>query len=247
MNMPSTNLLDDFWRRVTGFFTHLDAKAVRAFWMSLLLLGSVVAVFLIGKSAWGQSMTLALETWMRAYQNSPLAIVIVILVFCVSSLFGAPQFVLIAACVVAFGPVWGFTYSWVATVISAAMNFYIGRFAGAGVLQKVGGNHLAKFSHYLGKNTFSASFIIRNIPSAPFIVVNMAFGAARAPFLAFIGGCALGILPKTALVALFGTSYSSLMKGGNWKMAVAMAALAVVWLGLMLLARHFYQRGKERG
>lgn len=237
----------DRWRRLTGFFTHLDAKAVRALWISLVLLASVVGVFLIGKSEWGQSLTLALENWMKAYQNSPMAIVIVILVFCVSSLFGAPQFVLIAACVVAFGPLWGFTYSWVATVISAAMNFYIGRFAGSGVLQKVGGNHLAKFSHYIGKNTFSASFIIRNIPSAPFIVVNMAFGAARAPFPSFIAGCALGILPKTALVALFGTSYTSLMKGGNWKMAVGMAALALVWLGLMLLARHFYQRAKDRG
>ena len=175
-----------------------------------------------------------------------MAVVIVILVFCVSSLCGAPQFVLIAACVVAFGPVWGFTYSWIATIVSAAMNFYIGRFAGAGMLQKIGGNHLARFEHYIGKNTFSASFIIRNIPSAPFIVVNMAFGAARAPFLTFIAGCALGILPKTALVALFGTSYSTLMKGGSWKMAVGMAAVALVWLGLMLLARHFYERAKNR-
>ena len=33
---------------------------------------------------------------------------------------GAPQFILIAACVVAFGPSLGFFYSWAATVASAA-------------------------------------------------------------------------------------------------------------------------------
>jgi uncharacterized membrane protein YdjX (TVP38/TMEM64 family) len=224
----------------------MDGKNSRALMMSLLLLASVVAVFLIGKSAWGQEMLLSLEAWMAQYRHSPLAVVIVTLVFCVSALFGAPQFVLIAACVVVFGPGWGFVYSWVATVVSAVMTFYMGRFAGAGVMKRLGGNHVDRLSDYIGKNAFSASFIVRNIPSAPFIVVNMAFGASRAPFLSFIAGCALGILPKTALVAMFGSSYTSLVKGGNWQMALLMAGVAVVWLGLMLLARKVYENAKNR-
>ncbi len=235
------------WRRITSFFVNLDAKAVRAVWVSLLLLASVVAVFLVGKSAWGQALTLDLENWMKAYAHSPLAILIVIVVFCVSALFGAPQFVLIAACVVAFGPWYGFFYSWVATVISAAMTFYMGRFMGAGLLEKLGGKHVNRLSDYIGKNAFSASFIVRNIPSAPFIVVNMAFGTSRASFLGFISGCTLGVLPKTALVALFGSSYTSLMQGKNWKMAIFLALVAVAWLGLMLLARQVYEKARNRG
>lgn len=241
------NRIQHLWRNVTGFFTNLDSKAIRAVWVSLLLLALVVGVFLIGKSSWGQGLTLALEDWMKQYAHSPMAIVIVTLVFCVSALFGAPQFVLIAACVVAFGPWWGFFYSWLATIISAAMTFYMGRFAGAGLMQRFGGERLNKLSHYLGKNAFTASFIVRNIPSAPFIVVNMAFGTSSASFIAFITGCALGVLPKTALVAMAGSSYTSLMQGHNWKMALAMAALALVWLGLMLLARRVYEQGKNRG
>ena len=112
----------------------MDAKAVRALWGSMVLLALVVAVFLIGKSAWGQDILKGLELWMEQYRHSPMAVVIVIVVFCVSALFGAPQFVLIAACVVAFGPWWGGFYSWVATVVSAVMTFYMGRFAGAGVM-----------------------------------------------------------------------------------------------------------------
>lgn len=127
------------------------------------------------------------------------------------------------------------------------MTFYMGRFMGKGLLQKMGGNHVDRLSGYIGKNAFSASFIVRNIPSAPFIVVNMAFGASQARFLHFICGCALGILPKTALVAMFGTSYTALTKGGNWKLAAGMAALAAVWLGLMLGARKLYEAGKNRG
>ncbi len=241
------NKLNDTWRKLSGFFVHLDAKLYRAILATVALLALVAIVFLIGKSEWGREATQGLESWMAQYQNSPLAIVIVILVFCLSALFGAPQFVLIAACVVAFGPWWGFVYSWVATVVSAAMTFYMGRFMGKGLLQKMGGNHVDRLSGYIGKNAFSASFIVRNIPSAPFIVVNMAFGASEASFMGFISGCALGILPKTALVAMFGTSYTALMKGGNWKLALGMAALAVVWLGLMLGARKLYEAGKNRG
>ena len=223
----------------------MDAKAVRALWGSLLLMALVVAVFLIGKSAWGQELLKSLELWMEQYRSSPMAVVIVIVVFCVSALFGAPQFVLIAACVVAFGPWWGGFYSWVATVISAAMTFYMGRFAGAGVMKRLGGNHVERLSAYIGRNAFSASFIVRNIPSAPFILVNMAFGASRAPFLAFISGCALGVIPKTALVAMFGSSFAS-VKGGNWKMALLMAGVAVGWLALMLVARKVYEATKNR-
>lgn len=239
--------IQHIWRSLSGFFVHLDTKLYRAVLATVCLLVLVGVVFLIGKSEWGQTALKALEGWMQQYQHSPLAILIVTLVFCVSALFGAPQFVLIAACVVVFGPWWGFVYSWFATVVSAAMTFYMGRFMGAGLLKKLGGDHVNKLSDYIGKNAFSASFIVRNIPSAPFIVVNMAFGASEASFTGFIAGCALGVLPKTALVALFGTSYAALTKGGNWKMALLMGALALLWLALMIGARRLYEAGKNRG
>lgn len=233
------------WRSATRFLVNLDAKAVRAVWVSLLLMALVVGTFLIGKSPWGHAMTVDLEDWMASYARSPLAVLIVTAVFCVSALFGAPQFVLIAACVVAFGPVLGFLYSWFATLVSAMMTFYMGRFAGQKLLSRFGGQRLDRLSGYLGRNAFSASFIVRNIPSAPFIVVNMAFGASRASFLGFISGCALGVLPKTALVTLFGSSFTSLGKSGNWKTSLLLAALALVWLGIMLVARTVYERARR--
>jgi uncharacterized membrane protein YdjX (TVP38/TMEM64 family) len=240
------NGLQETWRRISGFFVHLDAKMYRAIVATLVLFGLVVAVFLAGKSPWGKAVMDGLNGWMGQYQHSPLAILIVTLVFCIAALIGAPQFILIAGCVHVFGAWWGFLYSWIATVISAAMTFFMGRLFGTGVLNKFGGNHTDRLAAYIGKNTFSASFIIRNLPSAPFIVVNMAFGAARAPFVAFILGCTLGVLPKTALVAMFGRSYEAAMKG-NWKMMLLMAVLAFAWLGLMLGARKLYEAGKARG
>ena len=240
-----TNHFHRLWRRVSHFFVNLDAKLVRAVWISVLLFALVAATFLAGRSKWGRAVMEGLNGWMAQYAHSPLAVLIVIVVFCVTALFGAPQFVLIAACVHVFGAWWGGVYSWIATVVSAAMTFYIGRFAGNGVIAKLGGERVNRLSDYIGKNAFTASFIVRNIPSAPFIVVNMAFGASRASFSGFILGCALGVIPKTALVAMFGNSYEA-MTHGNWRVALLMAAVALAWLGLMIAARKVYERGRGR-
>ncbi|MEY3840912.1 MAG: hypothetical protein RLZZ542_22, partial [Pseudomonadota bacterium] len=90
-----------------------------------------------------------------------------------------------------------------------------------------------------------ASFMIRNVPSAPFIVVNMAFGATRASFPAFLTGCALGVLPKTALVAFFGGAVVSAVSGDGVWTSLILAGVAVVWLGLMLGVRELVKR-RER-
>jgi uncharacterized membrane protein YdjX (TVP38/TMEM64 family) len=65
----------------------------------------------------------------------------------------------------------------------------------------------------------------------------MAFGLTRAPFLAYISGCALGIIPKTVLVCLFSSTFESLSKGGGLMTAGVMLMLSLIWLGLVLFVQ----------
>jgi uncharacterized membrane protein YdjX (TVP38/TMEM64 family) len=86
------------------------------------------------------------------------------------------------------------------------------------------------------------SLVVRNVPSAPFIVVNMAFGASKARFTSFIAGCALGVLPKTVVVALLGTSVRTAAVGdGVWSSLIVLA-IAGVWVAAMLAAREWLRR-----
>ncbi len=163
-----------------------------------------------------------------------------------AAFLGAPQFVLIAACVVAFGPWLGFGYSWVATVVSAGVTYWLGRGPTARLVDRIGGQTLERLRRFVGKNAFYASFMIRNVPSAPFIVVNMAFGAARANFWSYLAGCALGVLPKTALVAFFGGAVVTAVRGDGIYTSVILAGVAVVWLGLMLGVREWVRRREMR-
>jgi uncharacterized membrane protein YdjX (TVP38/TMEM64 family) len=162
--------------------------------------------------------------------------------FTALAFLGAPQFVLIAAAVVAFGPWAGFAYSWVGNLISAVVGFFIGRRFGAGILRNYGGKGLNQFIDMVGRNGFWASAVVRLVPSAPFIMVNMAAGVTPMRFWAFVGGTALGSTPKIALIAFAGHSVVAGMSGkgtGHW---LSLALAAFVWIGVGLLAREWLKR-----
>ena len=229
-------------RWIVDFLSNMEARRWRAALATVLLLGGMIALFAIGKSQLGLGAEERLEAWLAGFRHGPWGLVAAIVVFTVSAFFGAPQFILIAACVVAFGPWFGFLYSWIATVVSAGVTYWLGRGPTARLLARHGGRTVGRLTRFVGRNAFYASFMIRNVPSAPFIVVNMAFGATRASFGGFLAGCALGVLPKTALVAFFGGSFMSAVSGdGVWTSAI-LAGVAVGWLALMLGVREIVRR-----
>lgn len=232
-------------RRIVDFILNMEAKRWRTALAAALLLGATLGLLALGKSQFGLAAEENLEGWLQGYRGSPWAFAATVVLFVVAAFIGAPQFILIAACVVAFGPSLGFFYSWAATVVSAGVTYWLGRGPTARTLDRLGGKTLERLKRFIGKNAFYASFMIRNVPSAPFIVVNMAFGATRAAFPAFLAGCALGVLPKTALVAFFGGAVVAAVSGDGVWTSLILAGVAVVWMGLMLLVREWVRR-RER-
>jgi uncharacterized membrane protein YdjX (TVP38/TMEM64 family) len=229
-------------RWIIDFLSNMEARRWRAVLATALLLGAMIALFAVGKSQLGLEAEGRLEDWLVGFRQGPWGLAAAIVVFTLAAFFAAPQFILIAACVVAFGPWFGFLYSWIATVVSAGVTYWLGRGPTARLLERHGGRTVGRLTRFVGKNGFYASFMIRNVPSAPFIVVNMAFGAARTSFPAFLAGCALGVLPKTALVAFFGGSFMTAVSGdGIWTSAI-LAGVALAWLILMLVVREVVKR-----
>jgi len=224
-------------RPILDFLLNMEARRWRVLVATLLLFGGVIALFAVGRSQLGLGAEARLEHWLDGFGGSPWGLAGAVVAFTLSAFLGVPQFILIAACVVAFGPWFGFLYSWIATVVSAAVTYWLGRGPTARAVERFGGRTTERLKRFVGKNAFYASFMIRNVPSAPFIVVNMAFGAARASFPGFLAGCALGVLPKTALVAFFGGSFMSAVSGDGVWTSLILAGVALVWLILMLLVR----------
>lgn len=220
------------------FFMRMDARAGRAVWISLALFVSVAAVFLIGKFVLDLEPG-AVGEWFEHAAQEWYAIPATILAFTALAFVGFPQFALIGAAVFAFGPVAGFIYSWIATMVSGTLNFYLARLMGAKMVRRYGGQTVNRISDFVGRNGFWASLIVRIVPSAPFIVVNMAAGISRMSFLAFAGGMGLGIIPKTALVAFAGGSLMAILAGGGPVAIIALVLAGAAWIAFMLLARRW--------
>ncbi len=223
-------------KKFLAFLNDMDARAWRTVWVSLALLAGVGTIMVLGKTG-VIGLHEDVDVFLTHLRNGPWGLPATIVLFCITAYIIAPQFVLIAAAVAAFGPVDGFFYSWIGTIVSGVLTFYTGRFAGADFVRRYGGNTLNRMSRFIGRNDFLASAIVRNLPTAPFIVVNMAFGVSHANFWRYIAGLTVGVIPKTLIVALLGQSVLSAM-GGGVILAIGVAVTVVgIWITVALAAR----------
>ena len=131
-------------------------------------------------------------------------------------------------------------------MVSSLVGFYLGRVAGAKVLERFSGAGVKRFMHHVGKNGFLASFIVRLVPSAPFIVINMAAGVTPMRLADYTLGTALGIVPKIVLTAFAGNSIVGLMRGQIGEGALWLAVIAAAWIALGWAARAWLRR-REKG
>ena len=217
-----------------SFLTHMDKQALRAALFLLVMFGLVLAMVLAGREflALGQGQVAgALEPLRGSVWGLPAAIVI----FTLAAFIGVPQWALIAAVVLVFGPLQGGVFAWISTMFSAATNFWIGRAMGAERLSRFGAGLVNRIVSVIRRNSFMASFAVRFVPTGPFILVNMAAGVSQVKFAAFMAGTGLGIIAKIAVVVLIA---KGLLTGAQGKAAMlGFAGAAILVLAAMLIAR----------
>lgn len=248
----------EFLRRLGRFLNAMDAKAVTSLAVSVTLLVFVVLMFLFGQQ-W-----LLLEgkdelTLLTRAAESPWAILGVISVFSLLALTGFPQIVLITATVMAFGPLQGAIFSWIATMSSATLTFGLGHFLGGRWVRRLGGDRVQRTINFIGHHGIIASGLVRVVPSAPFIVVNAAAGSAHIPMWKFWTGTSFGIVPKIALVAVLiafapdadvmSEGIGGLVEFFTSREPRDLAIIALIiggWLGFLLLMRWVYQMMRRR-
>ncbi len=228
--------------RLIRFILDMDARAWRTVLVTFLLFGGVGLLFVLAGALLGFEGQGTVERWLGFAARSPFALLIAVAAFAVLAFAGTPQVVLIAAAVVAFGPWLGSVYSWVGTMVSASVGFWLGRVAGGRLLARFGGPSLGRLTEMIGRNGFLASLIVRLAPSAPFVAVNMAAGVTPMRFSAFLLGTAIGIVPKIALTALAGKAVAQ-AHGAQLGINLAFLAAALgAWIVVGLLARRWIRR-----
>ncbi|MES1200756.1 MAG: VTT domain-containing protein [Pseudomonadota bacterium] len=234
-----------FWAKIKDFVNNMDARAWRAVAVTTLLFVVVAALLVVSRLYFRNEIEDFVKQWLGGAERAHWGLPAAIAIFTLTSFFGAPQFVLIVACVVAFGPERGFWYAWISTIVAAVIHYWMGKLGSAETVKRFGGATGGRFTRFMGRNAFLASFLIRYVPTAPFIVVNMAFGAASVGFWPFLLGMALGVLPKTALVAFAGDGIMDALEGKVGLAALWAIVAIAVWFGLVVIIRRYVSRNKK--
>ena len=108
-----------------------------------------------------------------------------------------------------FGPI-GILFTVLGSNTSALLAYSIGRYFGQGVLEEAGNvNIVQKYTQRMRQNSFETVLIMRLI-FLPYDLVNYAAGFLKINWRAFLMATAIGSLPGTISVVLFGASFGTL-------------------------------------
>ena len=143
--------------------------------------------------------------------------------------FAAPVSPLAYGAGAVFGVVRGTLFVMIASLIGATAGYFLARSALSNVARRLLGRFHGKL-RVLGRgNVFLTTLRIQILPIMPFGVFNYAAGVSHLPFLQFLGGTALGILPGTVAAVYVG---DRLMAGitGSDRHALVVAGVVVAAL-----------------
>jgi len=219
-------------------------RPARKLWLWIGVFLIIAALFVIGR----YTDFLDIEALQRAIGtlvDGPWGVPALILTFCTCAFIGVPQFLLIGMAIYAFGPSWGAIWAWVATLCSGSMTFGVGRIFGNALIDRLGQGRIKRFADFVARNAFAASAIVRNVPTGPFLMVNMVFGAIRANYFHYLAGLALGVIPKIALVAFGLQAIQAALQGNLVIASGAGLATIAVFLGGFFYVRYRRRKGEN--
>lgn len=185
-----------------------NATAVRRRHGRMLVLGLLAALLLIAAlwlrwpEASGPTVAGILATAER-WSTSPFAPILALLCFVAGGIVVFPVNLLIAATIVVFGPIAGAALALVGSVLSAEVNYEIGRLLPPNAFVGIAGARGERLRERVVGHGLIAVAFIRIVPIAPYSVVSLIAGAARVRRVAYLIGTALGMAPGILLYALF--------------------------------------------
>jgi uncharacterized membrane protein YdjX (TVP38/TMEM64 family) len=150
--------------------------------------------------------------WLEASREHPLAPLIVVAVFIASGFVAAPLSAVMVPTMVLFGPIEGSFWTLIGATASAALFFHLGA-GGSGIAERLGARVPVgdRMHCFLEGNGIVAVAVARNLPLAPYPLVNLALGASPVTFRHFMIGNFIGLLPWVVLYALAGAQILSFL------------------------------------
>jgi phosphatidylserine/phosphatidylglycerophosphate/cardiolipin synthase-like enzyme/uncharacterized membrane protein YdjX (TVP38/TMEM64 family) len=151
--------------------------------------------------------------------------------YALAAVASVPITVLIALAGLLFGPVAGSAYALSGTLISSIVTYYIGAWAGRDAVRQRAGTRLNRLSERMGRQGIVAVVVLRVVPLAPFMLVNLAAGASHIGLRDYLIGTALGMGPGIVLAATFANQLVTVVRHPSVGPMLLLAAIGVALIG----------------
>jgi len=222
-----------------------EAIGIARRWHGLLI---TVAVVLAVALVWAATPLheIANRAWLEgafeAAQGSAAGIGGVAVAFLTLAASGFPVTVLIVVTGAMFDMAPALVICVVGVLGSAFLNFMLGRLSPALVppLKRGGGRH-GIVERLKGRGVLAVA-IVRNVPLAPFAVVNIGCGAAGLSLWRYLLGTLLGMLPGIVVVVVFGHELAAVITDPTPTNLAGVVAGAVAVIGLAVAADALLRR-----
>ena len=218
-------------------------KAARRPWLTLAIVAAVFGGF---AALWRYTPLATIVTSDKvlavanAFADNWWAPLILVLAYTPASMIMFPRPLITMAAVVVFGPWEGFTYAMIGVVLAGSVGYALGRMVHRDTVRRLAGGRLNKLTAVLQRRGILAVTLVRLVPIAPYLVVNVVMGAMRIRFHHFVIGTTLGMLPgglaATVLSDQVAVALMNPARVNPWLIAAGVALFATLaWSGNRLL------------
>ena len=135
--------------------------------------------------------------------SMPFTPAIAVATFTLAGSLLVPVTLLIAVTGIVFGPYYGALYAITGAMLSAALTYGLGAWIGRDTVRELLGARINRLSRRIAKRGILAVMVVRVLPVAPFIVVNVVAGASHIGLRDFLLGTLFGMTPGIVLTVTF--------------------------------------------
>lgn len=185
------------------------------------------------------------QLFLEYARNSSFALPLVCTIYIVGGLIFFPVTVISLMTAAVFGAFLGPIYCMAGALSSAAVMFWMGRFAGLKGLRKFLGNRVRSIDQKFHNAGIFGVAAIRFLPIAPYSLVNLAAGISTITFFDYIVGTFFGFLPGFIVKGLVGDSLIRIFISPTPETTFYLIIGIILWIGLMAFS-YFFARKMQR-
>ncbi len=186
-----------------------------------------------------------IATWMEQMSESAWAPLVVIAAFVVGGLVMFPLTLLITATAVVFPPWLAIALSVGGALANAITLYFIGRGLMRQTMTHAFGAYVETLRRALDRSGIIAVATIRMVPIAPYTLVNLAAGAIDVRLRDYILGTALGLLPGTLALTIFGHQLREIVANPTVTNIALLVGAVLAWIGLSLGLQRLVSRRRQ--